>query len=66
MGANAAKLKKAMAGGEAEIKKSFDAYDKDKSGTLERKELQKFGEDCLKFTKKDLKGCCRIDLFRFY
>merc|ERR1711991_996036 len=52
MGANAAKLKKAIAGGDAEIRASFDAYDKDKSGHLEGKEAVNFVNDVKKILAK--------------
>jgi hypothetical protein len=34
---------------------AFDAYDKDGNGVLDRDELEKFGQDCIKFLKKDVK-----------
>ena len=37
------------------LKAAFDAYDKDGNSVLDRQELQRFGEDCLKFLKKDVK-----------
>eukprot|EP01092_Planopodium_desertum_P006152 TRINITY_DN2537_c0_g1_i4.p1 TRINITY_DN2537_c0_g1~~TRINITY_DN2537_c0_g1_i4.p1 ORF type:complete len:107 (-),score=18.24 TRINITY_DN2537_c0_g1_i4:37-357(-) len=45
MGNDLLKLMKSP-GAEADIKVCFDSYDKDKSGSLDKKELRKFAKDC--------------------
>ena len=57
MGGSAGKLYKAMKNPEEEhiVRNSFDAYDKDMSGSLDYAELEKFGHDCLSFLRKDSK-----------
>merc|ERR1711991_1270112 len=57
MGGTAGKLYKAIKNPDdaKALKKAFEGYDKDGNGVLDRAELRKFGEDCTKFVKKDLK-----------